>query len=387
MKVEQVYALLNSATLEIVGESAVLKEDLSNVVDFGVAVFDATSVDNYVRVLVDAIGKVVFNMRKYAGNVPSLLMDNWEYGAVMMKISAKMPNAVENESWELTDKQSYDVNVFHKPEVETKFFSKRVTFEVDMSFTEMQIKGSFASADKLNSFLSMIVTAIENSMTVKIDALVMRTLNTLIGSTFVDDYGVVTVPADYGKKSGSKAINLLYLYNTLNTLTLKVSEALQDKEFLRFASYYIKLTKTRLSKMSTLFNVGKKARFTSSDKLNIVLLNEFNSSADSFLKADTYNVDNVTLPSADIVPFWQGSGIKYDLTSVTTINIEIAKGVVNATGILGVMYDKSSVGVCNTDRRVTTNYNAKGEFYNNYYKFDCGSFNDENENFLVFFIA
>jgi hypothetical protein len=387
MKVEQVYALLNSATLEIVGESAVLKEDLSNVVDFGVAVFDATSVDNYVRVLVDAIGKVVFNMRKYAGNVPSLLLDNWEYGAVMMKISAKMPTAVENESWELTDKQSYDVNVFHKPEVETKFFSKRVTFEVDMSFTEMQIKGSFASADKLNSFLSMIVTAIENSMTVKIDALVMRTLNTLIGSTFVDDYGVVTVPADYGKKSGSKAINLLYLYNTLNTLTLKVSEALQDKEFLRFASYYIKLTKTRLSKMSTLFNVGKKARFTSSDNLNIVLLNEFNSSADSFLKADTYNVDNVTLPNADIVPFWQGSGIKYDLTSVTTINIEIAKGVVNATGVLGVMYDKSSVGVCNTDRRVTTNYNAKGEFYNNYYKFDCGSFNDENENFLVFFIA
>ena len=147
MKVTQIYDLMNSVTEEILGESNLVKEDLSNVVDLGVQIFDATSVDNYVKSLVDHIGKVIFVNRAYSGGAPSVLMDGWEFGAVLEKISCDMPDAQENESWSLEDGESYDPNVFSAPKVSAKFYQKRVTFEVQMSFTEIQVKGSLSSAE------------------------------------------------------------------------------------------------------------------------------------------------------------------------------------------------------------------------------------------------
>ena len=66
MKVSQVYELLNTVTGEILGQTDLVKEDLSNVVDLGVQIFDATSVDIYVKALCDHIGRVVFVNRPYA---------------------------------------------------------------------------------------------------------------------------------------------------------------------------------------------------------------------------------------------------------------------------------------------------------------------------------
>ena len=183
MKVSQVYELLNTVTSEILGDEAVVQEDLSNVVDLGVQIFDATSVDNYVRSLVDHIGKVVFVNRPYVGGAPSVLMDGWEFGAVMEKIQCDIPDATENESWSLENGESYDPNVFTGPVISAKFYQKRVTFEVPMSFTEKQVRGSFSSAEQLNSFMSMIYNAVDKSMTVKLDGLIMRTINTMIGET------------------------------------------------------------------------------------------------------------------------------------------------------------------------------------------------------------
>ena len=183
MTVNQIYTLMNTVTGEILGKSDIVAEDLSNVVDIGKELFSNTDVDNYVKSLVNHIGKVIFVNRPYAGNVPSMIMDAWEFGSVLEKIQADMPAATENKSWELTDGQSYDPNVFYQPKVSAKFFNSRVTFEVPMSFTEKQVKDSFSSAAQLNGFVSMIYNAVDKAMTVKIDALIMRTIDNMIGQT------------------------------------------------------------------------------------------------------------------------------------------------------------------------------------------------------------
>ena len=391
MNVKQIYELMNTVTSEVTGKTDLVTEDLSNVVDIGKEIFDNTSVDNYVKSLVNQIGKVIFVNRPYTGNIPSMLMDSWEFGSVVEKISAEIPNASENSSWELENGKSYDTNVFYKPSVSAKFFNKKVTFEVPMSFTELQVKESFSNVNQLNGFLSMLYNAVDKSMTIKIDGLVMRTINNMIAHTVNADYSTVT-DDDYSKASGIKAVNLLKLYNDKFGTSVTATNALTTPEFIRFASYVINLYRDRLSKISTLFNVGGKERFTSSDMLNIVLLSDFKASAKSYLYGDTYNENEVALPDAESVPYWQGSGTSYNFEDVSKITVTIATGdgtTVTRTisGILGIMYDRDSMGVCNTDRRVTTNYNAKAEFYNNYYKFDASYFNDLNENFVVFFVA
>lgn len=384
MKVSQVYELLNTVTGEILGQTDLVKEDLSNVVDLGVQIFDATSVDSYVKSLCDHIGRVVFVNRPYAGSAPSVLMDSWEFGAVLEKIQCDMPDATENESWSLEDGESYDPNIFYKPVVSAKFYQKRITFEVPMSFTEMQVKGSFSSAEQLNSFMSMLYNAVDKAMTVKIDALIMRTINAMTGETIHAEYG----SAQLASKSTVKAINLLYLYNTQFNKSLTASDAFTDPEFIRFAVREMNIVRSRLAKISTLYNVGGKARFTPADMLKTVMLADFKESADVYLQSDTFHDEYTRLMPADIVPYWQGSGDDYSITDVTAINITTPSGDdVSATGILAVMFDRDALGVANMDRRTTTNYNPKAEFYNNWFKYDAGYFADLNENYVVFFVA
>lgn len=385
MKVEQIYSLMNTVTGEILGKADIVKEDLSNVVDVGTEIFNQSSVDNYVKSLVNHIGKVIFVNRPYAGNAPSVLMDGWEFGSVLEKIQADIPKAVENQSWELTDKQEYKQDIFYKPSVSAKFFNKRVTFEVAMSFTDRQVKESFSSAEQLNGFLSMLYNSVEKSMSIKIDSLIMRTINNMIAETIKSDYaGSLT---DLTQKSGVKAVNLLYLYNTKYTKTLTAEQAITDADFIRFASYTISLYKDRLSKISTLFNVGGKERFTAGEYLHTILLSDFVSACGVFLQSNTFNKEMVALPNAERVPYWQGSGTDYSFAKTSDINVTCASGEdIAVSGVIGVMFDRDSLGVSNLNRRVTTNYNAKAEFYNNYYKFDAGYFNDLNENFVVFFM-
>lgn len=391
MTVQQIYTLMNTVTSEIIGKSDVVKEDLSNVVDVGKELFSNTDVDNYVKSLVNHIGKVIFVNRPYTGNVPSMMMDSWEFGSVLEKIQADIPQATENKSWELTDGQSYDPNVFYKPTVSVKFFNSRVTFEVPMSFTEKQVKDSFSNAAQLNGFLSMLYTAVDKSMTVKVDSLVMRTIDNMIAHTLHAEFPDVN-DDNYSAVSGTKAVNLLKLYNAKYNKTLTAEQAVTDPDFIRYASYIMGVYADRMGKLSTLFNVGKKERFTPSDMLKVVMLSDFEKAASTYLYADTWHNENVKLPTAETVPYWQGSGQNYSFADTSKIHVSITDGSsgtvdVSAAGILAIMYDRDAMGVCNTDRRVTTQYNAKAEFFNNFYKFDASYFNDLNENFVVFFVA
>lgn len=379
MKVTQLKDIVNSATSEVLGKTDVVNDDLSNLVDVGNEIFNSDNVDNYVKKLIDRIGQVIFVNRLYAGGVPSVLMDSWEYGSVVEKISADMPEADENDSWQLQDGQTYSQDTFYQPKVSAKFFNSKVTFDVKLSFTTEQVKESFSNVNELNGFVSMLETGVKNSMTVKLDGLIMRTINNMTGQIL-------------NSANGLQKVNLLADYNAVSGQTLTANKALMDKDFLKFASLTIKKYQARITKMSTLFNAGGKARFTTTDNLHTVLLSDFADSAEVYLLSDTYHNDTVSLPNHETVPYWQGSGKSYAFDDISKIDVKIDAGnktpkQVTQTGILGVMFDTNALGVSNLNQRTTTSYNARAEFYTNYYKMDAGYFNDLNENFVVFYIA
>lgn len=375
MKVTQIYSILNSVMQETLGSETVVNEDLTNIVDLGNEVINTDNVDNYVKKLVNHIGKVIFKDRIYQGSVPSVLMDSWEFGSVLEKVAADLPAATESDTWKLEDGKDYSPDIFYQPSVSTKFFNSKVTFEIPLSFTELQVKESFSNVNQLNGFLTMLQTAVENSMTVKLDSLIMRTINNMTGETLSDNNAV-------------RAVNLLSTYNAEKGQKLTALQATKDPEFIRYASYMISLYVDRLAKISTLFNAGGKERFTPADKLHLVLLSEFAKASDVYLQSEVFHDEKVSLPNYESVPFWQGSGKDYGFGSTSTIDVKTSNGkTVKKTGILGVMFDTEALGVSNLDKRVTTNYNPKAEFYTNFYKADAGYYNDLNENFVVFYVA
>ena len=378
MEIKQIYPLVNEATNEALGVEGLVQEDLGNIVEVGKAVFNANAMDKYVKALVNRIGKIIFVNRVYEGSAPSVLMDGWEYGSVMQKVSMGLPEATENETWELIDGQSYDPHIFHAPKgVVAKYYNKYVTFEIDMSFTENQLKMSFNSVTELNGFISMLYTQVENSMTVKLDELIRRTINNMIAETVHTN-------------NGARAINLLTLYKAAYPAdtTITAATALNNPDFIRFAAYIIKVTHGRMRTMSTVFNEGNQPRHTPTDMSHIVLLEDFASGADVFLQSNTFHDELSALPTAERVPYWQGSGTSYAFADVSKINVKTAGGnVVEQGGILGVMFDRWALGVANIERKVTSQYTPNAEFFTNFYKYKAAYFNDFNENFVVFFVA
>ena len=378
MEIKQIYPLVNEATNEALGVEGLVQEDLGNIVEVGKAVFNANAMDKYVKALVNRIGKIIFVNRVYEGSAPSVLMDGWEYGSVMQKVSMGLPEATENETWELTDGQSYDPHIFHAPKgVVAKYYNKYITFEIDMSFTENQLKMSFNSVTELNGFISMLYTQVENSMTVKLDELIRRTINNMIAETVHTN-------------NGARAINLLTLYKSAYPAdtTITAATALNNPDFIRFAAYIIKVTHGRMRTMSTVFNEGNQPRHTPTDMSHIVLLEDFASGADVFLQSNTFHDELSALPTAERVPYWQGSGTSYAFADVSKINVKTVNGnVVEQGGILGVMFDRWALGVANIERKVTSQYTPNAEFFTNFYKYKAAYFNDFNENFVVFFVA
>ena len=182
MQVTQIHSLLNTVTKEVLGIENIVKEDLTNLVDVGTEIINSDKVDNYVSKLVHHIGKVQFSNEKYVGKAKNVLMDSWEFGAILQKIDAELPEAFENDTWNLVNGESYDPNIFYQPKVSSQFFDSKVTFEIPISFAEKQVKGSFSNAEQMNGFLSMLTNRVDTSFTIKLDELIMRTINNYIGA-------------------------------------------------------------------------------------------------------------------------------------------------------------------------------------------------------------
>ena len=255
MKVTQIASILNAVTTEVVGQADVFQEDLSNIVDGGKTVLEffdsngdlAYNMDNYMKNLIDQIGKVIFVDRTYTSQAPNILKDSWEYGSIMMKVRATMdagkavdavnlgdgiPMAGDNSTWSLANiangtglatadgtASPLDPFVLTKPSVKAKFYNKKITYEVPISLAREQLKEAFRSASDMSRFFSMIENRIRMKRTLCTDALIMATVRNLI--------------ANKGLKGG--AVNLLEEYNKTVTTPISAQDFFTNADALKFA--------------------------------------------------------------------------------------------------------------------------------------------------------
>lgn len=386
MKIKQVYEIVNDATKQVLGEEALVQEDLSDVVSVGESIANANLYDKYVGALINRIAKNIFSIRAYTGRAPQVLMDSWEFGSIVQKVHGELPEAEENESWELTDNAVYEQDTFYKPSVSVKLWNQKTTLEIPLSIAEEQLKQSFLGAEEMARFIAMIYQMVENSLTLKFDSLIMRTINNFIGATIYDD----------NNAGGPRCVKLLTEYNTIKGLSggdaLTQAKALYDKEFLRYCAYRLKQVATRLSNYSTLFNIGGTQKHTPRDMLHIVMLDYLDAGVSAFLQSDTFHDELVKLPQADVVSCWQGTGTSFALADTSKVYVQVldktgTKRSVEQAYVVACMFDRESLGVTAFNKRVKEHYNAKAEFFNYWYKEDAGYFNDYNENFVVFLVA
>lgn len=390
MQIKQLAEILNGTLSttgildQVTGEAAVATEDLSDIVDIGKTVLNYTgqsntNFDSFMRNLIDQVGKIMFVNRTYTSQAPNIMKDGWEYGSIMQKVRCEVPEARDNATWDLfnypvSGGAAYpDPFELSKPSATAQFFNSKATYEVPITLTDVQLREAFQSASQFGSFISMIENRIAMKITLCNDGLIMATIDNLIGQKIAREHNVV---------------NLLTLYNAVAPTTIEASEALSNKEFLRFASKTIGMYKKYLAGASSKYNEGDYITFTPADKLRFIANTEFAKALDAYLYSDTYHNEFVTLKGYEEVAYWQGSGtadadrLKIDVK----VDVNGTATSVEQDGIVAVMFDDEAAAVCNANYRVTSQYNGRGEYTNYFYKWDAMYMNDIMENCVVFII-
>ena len=394
MKVTQIAEVLNYAiTKEVTGEVDLIQEDLSNIVDVGKIVTTSLSANgntnNFVSTLIDRVGRVKYVDRTYSTQAPNILKDSYEYGSILMKVRAEVPDFQENSSWKLgalngkglSDAGELDPFVISAPTAISKVYNSKVTYEAPITISDLMLKQAFTSAAEMGRFIAMIENRIQLKMTLSTDALIMRTINNLIGLKL---------------GAGENVVNLLAEYNAGVAEADQITDpqvALRSTEFLRYATKTIALYKDYLKVASNKYNGSNDyITFTPEDRLKFVALSEFAKDMETYLYADTYHNEFVKMSGYSTVPFWQSQGESDDDFAIRSgIAVSCTDGTntydVAQSGIVAVMFDEEAAAVVNENYRITSQYNPRGEYTNYFYKWDAGYMNDTYENCVIFVVA
>lgn len=380
MQTTQIYEFLSTVYDEVTGQTGVVAENLSNIVDVGETLLSTNYRETYVNSLLNRIGRMVFVDRTYTGAAPSIIREAWEWGSIMSKSRTKDFTPTNNPTWQLTAGESVDQYEYNPPEVQTTLYNTMVTWEIDCSFVNRQLKQSFTNPAEMDRFLSMIRSQINNNQVQNIDNLIMRAINNFVGMRVAKNIAVV---------------DLLASYNTAFGTSITAAEAIYSKEFLRHAAYQILVYKKRLAKKTANFsdNAEGYTTFTPPDFLHLTLLDVVGEALNVYLQSDTFHNEFTEIGAYDTVSEWQGTGAgsAYPFDSISSLNITVSgitpAATVNRSGIVGIMFDRDAIGIINEDRRVEVAYNARGEYWNNFFKVDTRLFNDPAENGIVFTIG
>ena len=381
MKQTDIHSFLSTVYGEVTGQTDVLKEDLSNIVDLGTTLFDnQTYKDAYVRAMFNTIGRWEFVERPYVGAAPDIERKDWEWGSIMSKSRTKDTTPKTNPSWHVEAGETVNQFEFNPPEVQTTLFNEAVDWEIDVSFMNKQLKQSFNDGSTMDRFLSMIRSKVNEDQTAHIDELKMRAINNFIGYRIARNKGVFDV---------------LTAYNNRFSQSLTEYNAPYDKDFLRFYAYQILLYKSRMRRRTANFvdNEAGYTSFTPEEYNRIVVLDVFGEALKVYLQSDTFHDDMIKIGKFDTVSRWQGTGmgVTYPFAEISQINIEVAglsgNNTVARSGIAGLMFDRDAIGIINEDREVEVAYDARGQYWNNFYKVTTRLYNDPAENGLIFVLG
>lgn len=376
--VNQIFNIVNDTAKQTFGETAITVVDTSTLVALGNEVLKSDeNTENFTNTLVDRIGKTIFSTRAYTtDNNEGMVREPFEYGCILQKIYVDLPDAKENNSWDI-GKENYTPTFAPviKPKLEQKLFNKQSTWEIDVTIPDFMFRTAFTSPTEMAVLIDAIFTAMENTMQIALENNKNLTRANFIASKLHSN-----------KPCG--AINLLHLYNTLTNQTLTVDACMRDLGFLKWSTQQINLWAKRLSKMSTLFNDEGYKRFTPQSDLIVNVLQDYDSAINSYLQSDTYHNEMTKIASSySTVPYWQGSGLNYAFEDTSKITVKIdAETTITETGILAVVYDRDAMGVTITERRGATQRNNKDEYTDYFNKATYGYFNDLSENGIVFYV-
>lgn len=378
MKINQIYTLINSVARQMWGEDAITVTDLTGLISMGKSVINSsTDRDLFLNTLVDRIGKTVIRTLDLELDFPNLMVNDFEWGAIIQKINVQPVMAKANKSVQITEEgftpNQFDIDTI---DVSQTFFTDADTWEFDYTIPDKLLNSAFTSEAGLASFISAIMSAVSDSMTMALNNMAYMAIDNFVAEKIKGNNGIV---------------NILALYNAqFPTATETQASCITSKEFARYASMVMNNYVKYLSKPSKLYNMGGMVRATARDNLHILISADWASAFDSYLSSDTWHNDLVSLPNYKEFVTLQGTGTTSpNWIDNTTINIKPSSGgdAIEQTGIIGIFADRQAIAYGYTDMYSGTDRNNRNRYTNFTYSCVKQFLNDVSENGICFIVA
>lgn len=376
LSVEQVATLLNSTAAQFSGNTAVVKNDLTDVADFGRSIDAAIGLETFFAALPARLNDIKFWSRPHVSFAPSVYMDPERFGAIRGMYRTQYLPARDDPAYALVDGQSYDPFVVRKNQVSTRFWSKKVNTMVPQTIVRDQLEAAFRSEEELMSFIGMLELSRTNSHARFYDNLIMTLFQAIIVMAH--------------NAGGMQEIKLLTEYNAVAGTSLTAANALYNEGFIRYAVYRMGMIRDQMRLVTGLFNSSNLETQSPEDRQRVVMLSDFARAAGVYLHdaPNQFNTDSLQVPGGDVVPAWQGMGTTGALVDrakvIAGVTIEGNTVEGTASGVLAVVYDEWTLGVTNYRHQITTQYNAMGQYTNYFDKMYGGLFVSPDENVVIF---
>lgn len=367
MTTNQIYTIVNSIAAQSLGSTAIAVVDTQGLVSLGTTVLSSsTNTEAFLNTLAQRIGKTIIDYRKYRNRLADMVLDDFEYGAILQKIKVHMPDAEADQSYGLTDGVSVDHYEVAKPVVTQKLFVTRTPYQFKITIQREHLKEAFDGPTEMGGFISAVFGEVQNAIELALENLGKTTLANFIAES-------------------SNEVKLLTDYATETGTTLTPLTALHDAAFMNYAVARINETFDMMQAMSELFNDGSVARFTPLEDMRVKVLSQFNRRAQTVTQYAAFHEQLVSIDHAfEIMPFWQ------DANAPGTIYIKRASdgSTKQVENIIAVVHDRDALGMYRKDEIIsTTPMNSAGLFFNQYWHERQLWFNDLSENFVFFTLS
>lgn len=378
---QQIYTIVNELASQTIGESAIQVIDTSSLIALGTQMNQSSVYKNaFATNLTNLIGLTVISMRAYNPDTVGTVIHAFEWGIYMRKIYVAMPDAKENNSWNIANSNyTPQYAPVFVPDINEDIFANLDTFELPVTIPDRLLMGAFRNAEEMALLISAIFLAMDNKISLVLEALIRLTragfiARKLISTNKVSSYNLLT---NYNKVMASA-----------NQPTLTSISCRTNKDFQRWSSTRITLWRKRMADMTVLFNEKGYERHTPKSDSVLIMHSEYEADVIAFMEADTYHDELVRQTNYATTNFWQGTGDEYAWTDTSSIDIQIdANTVVKASGIVAILYDYQALGVMMDDIHMVAARNDYDEYTTYANKINRGYFNDMSENGMVFYIA
>lgn len=371
MAAKQIYDIVNSVNKQTMGLTDLTVVDEQGLISLGQTVLTTNGLaDTWLNSLAQRIGRTIISFREYKSKYSDMVLDSLQWGNIVQKIKVSMPEATEDESYNLVDGQSVDMYKVANPKVKQAFFTSETPYQFFVTVKRTQLQEAFTSETSMNGFISAIYGEVQNAIEVSLESLARNCINNFIAEC----------------RGTKRVINLLALYNDETGKSLTVKSCKHDKEFLAFCVSRIKLYSKYMENMSTLYNDGTQTRHTPKALQHLRVLEDFESRLETVVQYQAFKDGYVKLENYHTTSFWQSA------KSPSHINVKKASDgtsvIFDPQEIVAILYDRDALGLYKKDSwNSTTPFNSAGGYYNTYYHHKELYFNDLSENFIVFLLA